>query len=104
MNPSRYAGAFFYYTARPVEASNDSLIDYGWRASLAVCSMFLQIQEQQEKQLELILAIGEASRILGDRQDMLGGETARSSKSAPEKVDKQANIKAETLAGGNSKP
>lgn len=62
------------------------------------------MQEQQEKQLELILAIGEASRILGDRQDMLGGETARSSKSAPEKVDKQANIKAETLAGGNSKP
>ncbi|KAE8789976.1 hypothetical protein D1007_35736 [Hordeum vulgare] len=30
------------------------------------------MQEQQEKQLKLILAIGEASRILDDKQDLLG--------------------------------
>lgn len=58
------------------------------------------MQEQQEKQLELILSIGEASRILDDKQDLLGQETAISSSSAPE----CANIKAETLAGGDKNP
>ncbi|XP_044432352.1 uncharacterized protein [Triticum aestivum] len=52
------------------------------------------MQEQQEKQLELILAIGEASRIL-DEQDFLGQETAISSSSAPD----YANIRDPNIHG-----
>ncbi|XP_020170918.1 uncharacterized protein [Aegilops tauschii subsp. strangulata] len=53
------------------------------------------MQEQQEKQLELILAIGEASRILDDKQDFLGQETAISSSSAPD----YANIRDPNING-----
>uniref|UniRef100_M8C290 Uncharacterized protein n=1 Tax=Aegilops tauschii TaxID=37682 RepID=M8C290_AEGTA len=53
------------------------------------------MDEQQEKQLELILAIGEASRILDDKQDFLGQETAISSSSAPD----YANIRDPNING-----
>uniref|UniRef100_J3MTY7 Uncharacterized protein n=1 Tax=Oryza brachyantha TaxID=4533 RepID=J3MTY7_ORYBR len=61
------------------------------------------MQEQQQKQLELILAIGEARSILNDKNDLPGEDTARSSVT-PEEENKQAGIKAETVTGGNNKP
>uniref|UniRef100_A0A0E0LW49 Uncharacterized protein n=1 Tax=Oryza punctata TaxID=4537 RepID=A0A0E0LW49_ORYPU len=54
------------------------------------------MQEQQQKQLELILAIGEGSRILDDKEDLLGA--------TPEKENKQADVKAQTVTGGNNRP
>uniref|UniRef100_A0A0A9D3A6 Uncharacterized protein n=1 Tax=Arundo donax TaxID=35708 RepID=A0A0A9D3A6_ARUDO len=63
------------------------------------------MQEQQQKQLELILAIGEANKILDGEQDMLDKDSARSSSNtAPETQNKQAKLKPETVTGGNNKP
>lgn len=70
----------------------------------AIQKVLYAMQEQQQKQLELILAIGEASRILDDKQDLLDEDTARPSRSTPEKQNQQAKIKAETVTGGNNKP
>ncbi|CAL5013092.1 unnamed protein product [Urochloa decumbens] len=72
----------------------------------AIQKVLYAMQEQQQKQLELILAIGEASTILGDEQDMLDGDSARSSSAdlAPEIENKQAKISSGAVTGGNNKP
>ncbi|XP_052166333.1 uncharacterized protein LOC127783116 [Oryza glaberrima] len=59
------------------------------------------MQEQQQKQLELILAIGEASRILDDKEDLPGNDT---SSTIMEKENEQTDIKVETITGGNNRP
>ncbi|KAK3123718.1 hypothetical protein QOZ80_8AG0635020 [Eleusine coracana subsp. coracana] len=62
------------------------------------------MQEQQQKQLELILAIGEASNILDDEQDMLD-DTSRSGRtSAPETKNKEVQINTRAVAEGDNKP
>ncbi|KAL5220301.1 hypothetical protein ABZP36_025014 [Zizania latifolia] len=55
------------------------------------------MQKQQQKQLELILAIGEASRILDDKDDLLGEDTARSSGTTLDKENELADIKQKHL-------
>ncbi|OEL13997.1 hypothetical protein BAE44_0024984 [Dichanthelium oligosanthes] len=64
------------------------------------------LQEQQQKQLDLILAIGEASIILGGEQVLLDGDSTRSSSSdpAPEIENKQAKISSGAVTGDNNKP
>lgn len=63
------------------------------------------LQEQQQKQLDLILAIGEASRILDGEQDLLDGDSARSSNAspAPDLENKQVETESEAATGGNNK-
>ncbi|KAG2579463.1 hypothetical protein PVAP13_6NG288875 [Panicum virgatum] len=60
-------------------------------------------EEQQQKQLDLILAIGEASTILGGEQDMLDGGSARSSSTDPaaEIENKQAKVSSGAVTGHN---
>ncbi|KAJ1268923.1 hypothetical protein BS78_07G170800 [Paspalum vaginatum] len=82
----------------------------------AIQKVLYAMQEQQQKQLDLILAIGEASRALDAEQDLLNGDSSRSSNgdssrsssASPvpeiEKESKQAETKSETVAGGNNKP
>ncbi|CAL5001556.1 unnamed protein product [Urochloa decumbens] len=72
----------------------------------AIQKVLYAMQEQQQKQLDLILAIEEASTILGDEQDMLDGDSARSSSAdpAPEIENKQAKISSGAVTGGNNKP
>ncbi|XP_062195669.1 uncharacterized protein LOC133898882 [Phragmites australis] len=71
----------------------------------AIQKVLYAMQEQQQRQLELILAIGEASKILDGEQDLLE-DTARSSSTipAPETETKQAKIKTDVVTGGNNKP
>ncbi|CAO2211297.1 unnamed protein product [Urochloa humidicola] len=57
----------------------------------AIQKVLYAMQEQQQKQLDLILAIGEASTILGGEQDMLEGDSDGSSNAdqSPEVENKQ---------------
>jgi hypothetical protein len=60
------------------------------------------LQEQQQKQLELILAIGEASKILDNEQDMLDDTVSSSSKTpAPETRKKHVQINIQAVTAGN---
>ncbi|KAL6661678.1 hypothetical protein ACP70R_001062 [Stipagrostis hirtigluma subsp. patula] len=72
----------------------------------AIQKVLYAMQEQQQKQLELILAIGEASRLLDAEQDKLDDNNSRSSStnSASEVENKQANMKSEAVTRGNNKP
>ncbi|CAO2191844.1 unnamed protein product [Urochloa humidicola] len=72
----------------------------------AIQKVLYAMQEQQQKQLDLILAIGEASTILGSEQDILDGDSAGSSSAdpAPEVENKQAKISSGAVTGGNNKP
>ncbi|CAO2188643.1 unnamed protein product [Urochloa humidicola] len=72
----------------------------------AIQKMLYAMQEQQQKQLDLILAIGEASTILGSEHDILDGDSAGSSSAdpAPEVQNKQAKISSGAVTGGNNKP
>ncbi|TVU05472.1 hypothetical protein EJB05_48638, partial [Eragrostis curvula] len=70
----------------------------------AIQKVLYAMQEQQQKQLNLILAIGEASKILDDEQDMLD-DTARSSSTTPaaETETKQVKINTQAAKTGNNK-
>ncbi|CAD6246241.1 unnamed protein product [Miscanthus lutarioriparius] len=72
----------------------------------AIQKVLYAMQEQQQKQLDLILAIGEARRILDGDQDLLDGDSARSSSAspAPELGNKQVETESEAATGGNNKP
>ncbi|XP_062191321.1 uncharacterized protein LOC133895164 [Phragmites australis] len=72
----------------------------------AIQKVLYAMQEQQQKQLELILAIGEASRLLDGEQDMLDEGSARSSSTspAPGRENKRANTKSQVITLGNNKP
>ncbi|TKW10857.1 hypothetical protein SEVIR_6G195400v4 [Setaria viridis] len=72
----------------------------------AIQKVLYAMQEQQQKQLDLILAIGEASTILDGEQDMLDRDSARSSSAdpAPEIENKQAKISSGAVTCGNNKP
>ncbi|KAF8654348.1 hypothetical protein HU200_061528 [Digitaria exilis] len=80
----------------------------GWRAvcPLPLAEDLFKLQEQQQKQLDLILAIGEASTILGGEQDLLEGDRARSPSIDPtaEIETKQAKINSGAVTGGNNIP
>ncbi|KAG2579462.1 uncharacterized protein LOC120678520 isoform X2 [Panicum virgatum] len=69
----------------------------------AIQKVLYAMQEQQQKQLDLILAIGEASTILGGEQDMLDGGSARSSSTDPaaEIENKQAKVSSGAVTGHN---
>lgn len=71
----------------------------------AIQKVLYAMQEQQQKQLDLILAIGEASRILDGEQDLLDGDSARSSNAspAPDLENKQVETESEAATGGNNK-
>ncbi|KAF8747765.1 hypothetical protein HU200_013173 [Digitaria exilis] len=72
----------------------------------AIQKVLYAMQEQQQKQLDLILAIGEASTILGGEQDLLEGDRARSPSTDPtaEIETKQAKINSGAVTGGNNIP
>ncbi|CAO2169457.1 unnamed protein product [Urochloa humidicola] len=72
----------------------------------AIQKVLHAMQEQQQKQLDLILAIGEASTALGSEQDIIDGDSARYSSAdpAPEVENKQAKITPRAVTGGNNKP
>ncbi|KAL6858859.1 hypothetical protein ACP4OV_017861 [Aristida adscensionis] len=72
----------------------------------AIQKVLYAMQEQQQKQLDLILVIGEGSRILEGEPDKLANDNSRSPRttSAPEMKNKQASIQSETVTGGNNKP
>ncbi|XP_066353844.1 uncharacterized protein [Miscanthus floridulus] len=71
----------------------------------AIQKVLYAMQEQQQKQIDLILAIGEASRILDGEQDLFGRDSARSSSAspAPELENKQVETESEAVTGGNNK-
>ncbi|URE47494.1 hypothetical protein MUK42_25141 [Musa troglodytarum] len=69
--------------------------------------VLLAMQEQQQKQLELILAIGKAGRLLDRKSDFVGQGRAATNSSVPEKKEQksQPELQSERHAGeGNDSP